>query len=109
MQDAVLAEQVALAGEFEVVAAKRRALETGHVGGRRETVLPVVAGAVEQHADERLDAREVDRPVLALIPLVERRLWRRIDAGDRDLCCRGPAPSEIAAARAERLAHRVKP
>jgi hypothetical protein len=71
VQDAVLAEQVALAGEFEVVAAKRRALVTGHVGGRRETVLPVVAGAVEQHADERLDPREVDRPVLALIALVE--------------------------------------
>ena len=71
MQDAVLAEQVALAGEFEVVAAERRALVTGHVGGRRETVLPVVAGAVEQHADERLDPREVDRPVLALIALVE--------------------------------------
>jgi hypothetical protein len=71
VQDAVLGEHVTVAGEFKVVAAKRGTLVTGHVGGRRETVLPVETGAVEQHADERLDPREVDRPVLELIALVE--------------------------------------
>src|SRR6516165_4276431 len=71
VHDAVLAEQVAVAGQLEVVPAKRRALVAGHVGGRRDAALAVMAGAVEQHADERLDPREVDRPVLALIALVE--------------------------------------
>ena len=39
VHDAVLAEQVAVAGELEVVAAERRALVAGHVGGRREAAL----------------------------------------------------------------------
>ena len=71
VHDAVSGEQVWMTGKLKVIAAERRALVAGHVGGRRETAGPVVPGAVKQHADERLDTREVDRAVRALVALVE--------------------------------------
>ena len=66
--------EVAEAHDLLVEPAERRALVAGDEGGGVQAGADVGAVLVEQDADERLDAREEDRPLLEDVLVLERGL-----------------------------------
>ncbi len=72
--DGVLGEQRGVARQLEVEAAQRGALIAGHVGRRGPPGALVGPRPVEQHAHQRLDAGQVDGPLLAAVAILEAEL-----------------------------------
>jgi len=77
MNDAVLPQQLLGAGELGVEAAERRAAIAGNKGGGIQSTALVGAMLVQRQPYERLDAGEVDRPILARVLVVEGETVRK--------------------------------